>query len=345
MKWDIFISHAFEDKEFARSLADALAGKGLSIWFDEFELKVGDSLRRSIDFGLSKSRYGVVILSPNFFAKEWTQKELDALTARETKDKKIILPIWHNISAKEIRKYSPMLADRLAIDSVVGIETVVDKLLSKIKRATSKSKNANIIDVESLLQISSALQKTKQKLETKENEIQTILAQAHEISHTDALTFLPNRRQVMVDLINAVTFSDSNNTSLTISMLDIDNFKHINDTYGQIIGDDVLRNLATEFRRIIRRPNIVGRYSGEAFLIIFPQTTLDKASKQVESFYRQIRSVPITSGEYEFDMTVSMGIVQYKIGEEDWQKLLARADRALHQAKDNGRDQWVRLDD
>lgn len=77
-------------------------------------------MRRSIDKGLSKSRFGVVVLSPNFFAKEWTQKELDALTARETKSKKISLPIWHKISAKEIKKYSPMLADRFAIDSSVG---------------------------------------------------------------------------------------------------------------------------------------------------------------------------------------------------------------------------------
>ena len=95
MTWDVFVSHAFEDKEFARALADALSKYGLRVWFDEFELHVGDSLRRSIDKGLSKSRFGVVVLSPKFFAKEWTQKELDALTARETKDKKIILPIWH----------------------------------------------------------------------------------------------------------------------------------------------------------------------------------------------------------------------------------------------------------
>src|SRR5215211_933525 len=139
MAWDVFISHAFEDKEFARALADSLSKNGLRVWFDEFELKVGDSLRRSIDTGLSKSKFGIVVLSPNFFSKEWTQKELDALTARETKRRKIILPVWHNISAKEIKRYSPMLADRFAIDSIAGIDETAKKLLSSIQFGPRRS--------------------------------------------------------------------------------------------------------------------------------------------------------------------------------------------------------------
>ena len=67
MKWDVFISHAFEDKEYVRELATALRRKGLRVWFDECELKTGDGLTRTIDHGLSESRYGVVVLSPDFF--------------------------------------------------------------------------------------------------------------------------------------------------------------------------------------------------------------------------------------------------------------------------------------
>jgi len=126
MKWDVFISHAFEDKGFARELASALSRKGLKVWFDELELHVGDSLSRSIDHGLSESAYGIVVLSPNFFAKEWTQKELGALNFRETKDRKVILPIWLNISAQEVARYSPMLADRFALNSVAGIDKIVE---------------------------------------------------------------------------------------------------------------------------------------------------------------------------------------------------------------------------
>ena len=134
MDWDVFISHAWEDKEdIARPLAEALRQKGLRVWYDEFTLTLGDSLRRSIDRGLAQSRYGVVILSPNFFAKEWPQKELDGLVAREVPGEKVILPVWHNITADQIREYSPTLADRVAVKSDRGLEYVVEELLRVIK--------------------------------------------------------------------------------------------------------------------------------------------------------------------------------------------------------------------
>jgi len=115
MDWDVFISHAWEDKEdIARPLAEALRRKGLRVWYDEFTLRVGDSLRHSIDHGLANSRYGVVILSPSFFAKEWPQKELDGLVAREVSGERVILPVWHNITADQIREYSPTILERPA---------------------------------------------------------------------------------------------------------------------------------------------------------------------------------------------------------------------------------------
>jgi len=116
--YDAFISHASEDKqEFVKPLAEKLIGLGLKIWYDEFELKVGDSLRGSIDRGLVNSKYGIVVLSKNFFLKNWPQYELDGLTAREIDGRKVILPIWYGISRRDILKYSPSLADKIAIDS------------------------------------------------------------------------------------------------------------------------------------------------------------------------------------------------------------------------------------
>ncbi len=129
-QWDLFICHASEDKEsFVRPLASSLQGKGLKVWYDELTLKIGDSLRESIDKGLSSSRFGLVVLSPAFFDKHWTRKELDGLAAREVKDKKVILPVWHNVSYEDVLKYSPMLADRLAVLSSKGIHAVVEEIL------------------------------------------------------------------------------------------------------------------------------------------------------------------------------------------------------------------------
>jgi hypothetical protein len=97
--YDVFISHASEDKDdVVRELAEALRDLGLEVWYDEFTLRIGDNLRRRIDAGLASSRFGVVVLSPAFFAKRWTQYELDGLVTRELDgDQQIILPLWHNI--------------------------------------------------------------------------------------------------------------------------------------------------------------------------------------------------------------------------------------------------------
>lgn len=129
-KWDVFISHATEDKDdFVRPLAKALGDSGLSVWFDEFSLKIGDSLRASVDFGLANSRYGVVVLSKSFFAKHWPLQELNGLSARESGGKTVILPIWHKINAAEVREQSPILADKLAVSSEEGIDGVVQKIV------------------------------------------------------------------------------------------------------------------------------------------------------------------------------------------------------------------------
>lgn len=130
-RWDVFLSHASEDKEaIGRPLADALAKAGLSVWFDESTLLVGDGLRSAIDKGLSESMYGVVILSPAFLNKSWPQRELDGLAALETDGRRVILPVWHDIDAAAVRSYSPPLADRLAAHASDGLERVVSDLLA-----------------------------------------------------------------------------------------------------------------------------------------------------------------------------------------------------------------------
>lgn len=113
-----FVSHASEDKdEIARPLTEALLALGHKIWFDEFTIKIGDSLRRTIDRGLANSRFGIVILSPSFLSKNWPQYELDGMVAREVAGQKVILPIWHKLSKNEVLAYSPTLADKLALST------------------------------------------------------------------------------------------------------------------------------------------------------------------------------------------------------------------------------------
>ena len=135
-EYDVFLSHASEDKDaIARPLYDALVAAGVSVWFDEAALVWGDGLRRKIDDGLARCKYGVVIISPSFLSKEWPQRELDGLAAREiAHGKTIILPIWHDIDQAGIAQKAPMLADRLAAKSTVGIDELVQKVLQVIRQ-------------------------------------------------------------------------------------------------------------------------------------------------------------------------------------------------------------------
>jgi diguanylate cyclase (GGDEF)-like protein len=185
------------------------------------------------------------------------------------------------------------------------------------------------------------LERTKRILTIKETELKAVLAQAQEVSHTDTLTFLPNRRQILKDLQNEVIFSDKFGTPLSISMLDIDHFKKINDTYGHTVGDEVLRSLGSELRDHIRYPDSIGRYGGEEFLIVLPHSTSKGASEQAQRLCEHVRSLRIKSGEHEIAVTVSIGIAQYQVHKEDWQSLLKRADEALYQVKRSGRDGWA----
>lgn len=133
--YDVFISHAWEDKEaFVADLASALVDNNLLIWYDDFVLKVGDSLTRSINRGLSGSRFGIVVLSPDFIAKKegWPGDELAGLWNLLARDGRII-PIWHNVGRRDVWREFPLLVDRIAARSSDGMEAVVKHVMSVIR--------------------------------------------------------------------------------------------------------------------------------------------------------------------------------------------------------------------
>lgn len=134
--YDVFVSHASEDKEsFVRPFADKLLAAGVTPFYDEMTLVWGDSLRRRIEEGLARSRFGVVVLSKNFFAKEWPQRELDGLVQLEMQGHARILPIWHEISKDEVTRFSPMLADKLALSTAL---LTVDEIVAKLVEVSGK---------------------------------------------------------------------------------------------------------------------------------------------------------------------------------------------------------------
>lgn len=134
-EYDVFISHASEDKTpFVEELVKALQDKDVKVWYDSLSIAWGDSLRKQIDDGLKKSRFGIVVLSENYIKKGWTQYELDGLFDIEMTKGKTILPIWHNITKQQVMDFSPTLAGRKALTSAtMTAEEIADTFVELIK--------------------------------------------------------------------------------------------------------------------------------------------------------------------------------------------------------------------
>jgi hypothetical protein len=146
----LFISHASEDKaDFVEPLVGALQAAGFEVWYDKYELTMGDSLLRKIGEGLSRCDFGVVVLSPSFFKKKWPQAELDGLFTLETTERKVILPIWKDVGEEEVKKFSVMLAGRLGAPTVGGVHAVVGEIRRAVEasqRTTELSKSPSPLD-------------------------------------------------------------------------------------------------------------------------------------------------------------------------------------------------------
>lgn len=151
----LFISHASEDKaDFVEPLVAALQAAGFEVWYDKYELTMGDSLLQKISQGLRECDFGVVVLSPDFFKKKWTQAELDGLFAIESTERKVILPIWKDVTVEDVVAFSPILAGRLGAPTSGGVDAVV----AEIQRAVQAAERmATFSSVENAISLFKAL--------------------------------------------------------------------------------------------------------------------------------------------------------------------------------------------
>ncbi len=175
----------------------------------------------------------------------------------------------------------------------------------------------------------------------KQIEMESVMVQASEVAQIDPLTFLFNRRMIVKELQSEVIRAERYNSLLSISVMDIDHFKRVNDTYGHLVGDEVLRQVAYQLRDHIRQPDIVGRYGGEEFLIILPSSSSIAAAEQASRLCGQISKARASIQDHIVSVTVSIGIAQFRNGVDTWDTLLNRADNAMYEAKRNGRNRWV----
>lgn len=138
-----FISYASEDKDLSLTLHKLLTEAGFDIWLDKDQIDIGDSIRKKIDDGLNKSVFVIVIFSPNYFIKNYTEHEFDGLLALEFNDgKKRLLPIWHRITKDEVLQYSPTLLSKLALKtSDMEVSEIAISLIRHFSKTIKGKKN------------------------------------------------------------------------------------------------------------------------------------------------------------------------------------------------------------
>jgi diguanylate cyclase (GGDEF)-like protein len=174
----------------------------------------------------------------------------------------------------------------------------------------------------------------------KHAEAEGVKAQANEIAQIDPLTFLPNRRMIVRELQDEVLRSERYHTQFSVSVVDVDHFKKVNDTYGHLAGDEVLRQVGAKIKEQIRHPDIAGRYGGEEFLILLPNSGAHAAEEQAARLCQCLREMVIRLDQQTVQVTISIGIAELKVGTDTWESLLKRADAAMYEAKNRGRDRW-----
>jgi len=160
---------------------------------------------------------------------------------------------------------------------------------------------------------------------------------ATRLAITDSLTEILNRRGITIRLLQSIAQSERYHRPLSVALLDIDRFKEVNDTHGHPAGDWVLKEVARLLTETLRAPDSLGRYGGEEFLLVLPETDLDATHVITERVRRRVRQTDFDVDGTSIKLTVSVGATQFQTG-EPLADLFARVDRALYDAKESGRN-------
>ena len=162
------------------------------------------------------------------------------------------------------------------------------------------------------------------------------------ISYKDELTGLMNRRSILEGLQMEFEIAKEDTRLLSVAMVDLDFFKKINDNYGHLFGDRALKFASDKTEGIVRRHDLVGRYGGEEFLVVFPGCAAEQAANVLNRLRGEMSAEPLSTDEGE-SVTVSMsaGVAQLISADKDIFSLIERADTGLYTAKENGRDQVI----
>jgi diguanylate cyclase (GGDEF)-like protein len=186
-----------------------------------------------------------------------------------------------------------------------------------------------------------ALEEANHKLETKNRELQQVSEVLHQTSITDHLTGAYNRRFFLESLPKLISTASRHGHPLSILMIDVDNFKNINDKFGHPVGDKVLQTLAAICTEAIREADVFARFGGEEFIIALPDTEERAAHEVAERLRMAVINNPIDHNGALVRITISCGVSQYRPEDVYVEHVIKRADQALYAAKTSGRNRAV----
>lgn len=223
-------------------------------------------------------------------------------------------------------------------------EPVTDKMLSRAERVLSEeAANLDSLQVEysALMEayrsLLNKLHKTISISDSYQSQLREMMGQLEISAKTDLLTGLPNRWEIMSRLQSESGRSERHGKVFSLLLADLDHFKMINDTYGHMAGDRILKSIAKSLRSVIRIEDFCGRWGGEEFLIILPETDLDQASLVAEKLVAEVRKTPLSVNGKKITVTLSIGAGVFRQG-MSIDGCINKVDVALYKAKSNGRN-------
>ncbi|MDD3525206.1 MAG: diguanylate cyclase [Candidatus Cloacimonadaceae bacterium] len=193
------------------------------------------------------------------------------------------------------------------------------------------------VDIDRQIIAEQNLQELNAQLSLANIELQLAMQDLNRLARKDSLTHLYNRRVLMELMDKEISRASRSKQGLAVAIADLDNFKNINDTYGHETGDVALIELAKVLRSQIRTTDYVGRWGGEEFLFIFPETTCDGALIVIERVRKTVQKLQVMNGDNEIRITVSIGLSYHK---EDYDSsvMIDEADQAMYRAKKMGKN-------
>lgn len=251
------------------------------------------------------------------------EKELMAPVARLQKIMLLIVILTISISA-----ILTLVFGRRFANSLTRLSHIIDNI-------ARGNYNKNVVKLTDFIDVNSELYLVKEGIKRMQEEIRSREARLKMISETDPLTKVFNRGAVM-DLIEMeLQRSNSFGTEFSLIMFDLDHFKRLNDTYGHQFGDKVLQEVTKTASETLKKADVIGRYGGEEFLILLPDTELEGGRATAERVRNKIMNL---KWGYALEVTASFGVVQCCGGGEDLSGLITSVDSLLYRAKKNGRN-------